>query len=386
MKKKVIRISTVPVSLAVLLKGQLNYLNQYYQIVGASSGGEALDIVQEQENISVKAIEIKRQIDIKMDIVSLWNLYRFLKKEKPLIVHSITPKAGLLSMVAAKLAGIPIRVHTFTGLIFPYRRGILQKVLILMDRILCLCATNIYPEGVGVMNDLISYKITSKPLKVLANGNVNGIDTDYFNPSLFDSVQNLKLMQKMKIKEGNFIFIFVGRLVSEKGLNELVEVFDEISRENLHTKLLLIGPIESDSDPLKPETIRIMDENPQIILTGLEPDIRPFLAVSDALVFPSYREGFPNVVIQAGAMGLPSIVTDISGSNEIIINEKNGSIIPVKDTQALKEKMKLYIADEKLVSRLSANSRPMIKSRYEQKVVWDALLNEYKLLEKTNYV
>lgn len=382
MKNKLIRTSTIPLSLSLLLKGQLKYLNQFYEIIGVSSEDEDLHIVQEREGIRVEAINIERKISLISDLISLFSLYKFFRKEKPMIVHSITPKAGLLSMIASKLAGVPIRMHTFTGLIFPYRQGIMQKILIYMDKLLCSCATNIYPEGNGVKNDLINFKITTKPLKILANGNVNGIDTSYFNPELFDSFQKTKKRNELNINEDDFVFIFVGRLVKDKGINELVEAFNSISNCKEHVKLLLVGPLENKLDPLKITTMQLIEFNRNIISVGFQADIRPFLSISNALVFPSYREGFPNVVIQAGAMGLPSIVTNISGCNEIIIDKQNGTIIPPQEVEELKEKMELYIEDNAFLLNLSNNARKMIQSRYEQNTVWEALLKEYKRLEQ----
>ncbi len=178
---KIIRTSTVPISLNILLKGQLKFLAQFFTVIGVSGDGQDLEEVEKREGIKTYPIEMERGISPVKDLVSLYRLYLLFKVEKPQIVHSITPKAGLLTMLAGKMAGVPIRMHTFTGLIFPTRKGLVQKLLIKMDKLLCWSATNIYPEGKGVKDDLIKYKITSKPLKVLANGNVNGIDLDYFS-------------------------------------------------------------------------------------------------------------------------------------------------------------------------------------------------------------
>jgi glycosyltransferase involved in cell wall biosynthesis len=284
-------------------------------------------------------------------------------------------------MLAAKMAGVPIRMHTFTGLIFPTRTGAMQKLLIKMDQLLCWAATNIYPEGSGVKNDLISFNITSKPLKVLANGNVNGIDTHHFTPVQVSAEKQALLKHDLGIQPNDFVFIFVGRLVGDKGINELVEAFVQLPTPN--TKLLLVGPFESELDPLQPETLKVIETHPNIISVGFQSDVRPYFAVSDCLVFPSYREGFPNVVMQAGAMGLPSIVTDINGCNEIIVEGENGTIIPVKNVVAIVEAMKKMCSDKAYFEQLQQNARSMIQSRYEQHLVWEALLEEYsRLLEE----
>ena len=159
-------------------------------------------------------------------------------------------------------------------------------------------------------------------------------------------------------------------------MNELVAAFEKLSAENKKVKLLLVGPFEEELDPLQEKTTAIIKNNKQIISVGYQNDVRPYFAIANALAFPSYREGFPNVVMQAGAMGLPSIVTDINGCNEIIEAQKNGMIIPVKSVMPLYNAMVVMIKDK----QMRLNARDMITNRFEQKVVWEALLNEYKTL------
>lgn len=383
--KKIIRVSTVPLSLNVLLKGQLSFLNDHFQVLAVSGPGKDLDEVEQREKVRTVAIKMEREIHLLNDLMSFWKLYLCFLKEKPDIVHSITPKAGLLSMVAAYFAGVPIRIHTFTGLIFPSKKGILKQLLIIMDRILCFFATEIFPEGEGVKQDLIRNSITGKPLKVLANGNVNGIDTSYFSPNSVSQNKKNALRKELLINPRDFIFIFVGRLVGDKGINELVAAFlklqihiksNEIKSDKL-VKLLLVGPLESHIDPLKKETIAAIHNNPDILSVGFQIDVRPYFSISNALVFPSYREGFPNVVIQAGAMGLPAIVTDINGSNEIIIDEINGIIIPKKNMNQVENAMYRVFSNEELRQTLQNNARKKICNRYSQDLVWKTLLEEY---------
>lgn len=383
-KHKIIRVTTVPVSLS-LLKGQLNFLNQYFEMVAISGEDEKLYEISRRENVRALPVNMERRISPIKDFVSLIKLYRTFKKEKPDVVHSITPKAGLLSMLAGKMAGVPVRMHTFTGLIFPSRTGMMQKLLIQMDRLLCWAATNVYPEGQGVKKDLIKFKITSKPLKIIANGNVNGIDTEFFSPSVFSTEEKTKLRNSLNISEDDFVFVFVGRLVKDKGINELVSVFKQItaSPKYKYVKLLLVGGMEGNVNRITPETEQEINSNPNIIAVGSQKDVRKFFSISDSLVFPSYREGFPNVVIEAGAMGLPSIVSDISGCNEIIINNENGVIIPPKNTSALGEAVLKLLNNDELYKKLKANSRDMVKSRYKHEYVWNEMLEEYKSLLKS---
>lgn len=385
-KIKIIRTATVALSLDYLLKGQLAFLNESYEVIAVSGEDAHLENVAKREGVRTVNVPMQRAIRPLQDLVSLWQLYRLFKKEKPQIVHSITPKAGLLSMVAAKMAGVPIRIHTFTGLIFPSKQGMLQQLLIAMDRLLCWAATTIIPEGKGVKNDLVAYKITSKPLAVLAKGNVNGIDTNYFSPEAIPAKEKENLKNQLHIQPTDFVFVFVGRLVGDKGINELVGAFGKLEmgdwglRKGI--KLLLVGPFETDLDPLKTETLKAIQTNPNIIAVGFQQEVRSYFAIANALVFPSYREGFPNVVLQAGAMELPSIVSNINGCNEIIKEDYNGLLIPAKDSNAVYDAMKKMVEDKALCQKLKANSRQLIVDNYEQKVVWNAILNEYKKLEE----
>lgn len=359
----------------ILLKGQLSFLNKYFEVIAVSSGGSDLDIVKKREGVRVIPVAMERKISVLRDITSLIALYKVFKNEKPLIVHSITPKAGLLSMAAAFFAGVPIRVHSFTGLIFPTQKGMMQKLLIFMDRVLCFFATDIFPEGNGVKSDLENYKITAKPLKVIANGNINGVDLQHFNRNNLSGDTYINARENLGIDSNDFVFCFVGRLVKDKGLIELVEAFESLTSKNV--KLLLIGSEERDLDPLPSETLTRIDNNSNIILTGFQEDVRLFYGLSDALVFPSYREGFPNVVIQAGAMNLPCIVSNINGSNEIIEHGRNGLIVDVKNTIQLANAMIELSTNRDLYEFLKDNARREIERRFNQQFVWDCLKDEY---------
>ena len=371
--KKLFRISTIPTSLETLLKGQLKMLSEYYEVVAVSSPGEKMKVLEEREGVRTVSIPMERRISLVKDFISLLRLIVLFAKERPDMVHSITPKAGLLSMLAAWITRVPVRMHTFTGLVFPTATGKMQKLLIAMDRLTCFCATHINPEGEGVKRDLVNYNITSRPLHIIVNGNVNGIDLEYFDktPEVVEKACSYK-------KEGTFTFCFVGRMVRDKGINELVHSFLRLYQKDERVRLLLVGPFEKELDPVLPEVEEHILHHPGICYMGYQNDVRPFLVASDALVFPSYREGFPNVVIQAGAMGLPAIVTDINGCNEIVLPDLNGVIIPSKDEQALYESMKYFASHPVEVEKMAANARPLIASRYEQRIVWNALLDEYK--------
>lgn len=382
--KKLIRITTVPISFKVLLKGQLRFMaSNGFDVKGVSSEGEELKEVRENEGIMMEAINMSRKITPFQDLKSLWEMWNFLRKEKPQIVHTHTPKAGIIGMLAARLAGVPHRLHTVAGLPLMEATGIKRKILNFVEKLTYSSATRVYPNSKGLYDFILQNNFTqSNKLKIIANGSSNGINTTFFSPEQVSETEKAALREKLNIQPDDFVFVFVGRIVSDKGINELIKAFSELqtaeNNELTGIKLLLVGGLESDLDPLNPETLAEINQNKDIISAGFQQDVRPFFAISDALAFPSYREGFPNVVMQAGAMGLPSIVSDINGCNEIIVEGENGLIIPSKNVEKLKEKMLTLARDKNLYVKLKENSRRMIENRYEQSVVWNALLEEYE--------
>lgn len=382
MNKKLVRITTVPISLEKLLENQLNYMNQYYAVTAISSDKPNLERVGKLQDVAVFHVEMTRKITPFKDLRAVWQLYNYFRKEKPFVVHTHTPKAGTLGMLAAKLARVPNRLHTIAGLPLLEATGIKRKLLNLVEKVTYAAATMIYPNSSGLKEIIIREKFCKpEKLKVIANGSSNGINTNYFNPDFLSDIEKHILKSNLRIDPDDFVFIFVGRLVADKGINELVVAFQQLIINGFSAKLLLVGGQEADLDPLQPETWHQINANPNIIAVGHQNDVRPYFTISDCLVFPSYREGFPNVVMQAGAMGLPSIVTDINGCNEIIIEGENGTIIPVKDSEAIHQGMRRMLEDDAYRTSLQKKSRSLIVSRYEQSVVWEAILAEYDKLE-----
>jgi len=371
----------VPLSLKILLKGQHRFMSEHFDVIGVSSPGKELDEVKKDEEIDVIAIDMSRKITPIKDIKSLWSTYRFLRKEKPQIVHTHTPKAGIVGMLAARMAGVPHRLHTVAGLPLMEVTGMKRQVLDLVEKLTYASATQVYPNSKGLSDYIIEHKYADKyKLKVIGNGSSNGIDTSFFSPEHVSEDQKTFLKNELKIENTDFVFVFVGRLVGDKGINELIKAFSALNKQEnqQRSKLLLVGPLEQELDPLYPDTLNEIENNPDIVSVGFQKDVRPYFAISDVLVFPSYREGFPNVVMQAGAMELPSIVSDINGCNEIIVENENGVIVPVKDSESLREEMEKMISDKDYYQTLKKNARPMIEDRFEQSVIWNAILSEYK--------
>lgn len=375
---KIIRITTVPESLLILLKGQLSYIGKYFEVVGVSSASEILNEVAVKEGIRVLEVEMTRTISPVKDLKALWKLYRIMKNEKPEIVHTHTPKAGILGMLASWLCAVPVRMHTVAGLPLFESAGLKRIILAIVERITYLCATKVYPNSFGLQDYILKNKYCSrKKIHVIGNGSSNGIDTEYFSINAVNASELDLVRKNYSINSENFIYIFLGRLVKDKGINELIMSFDAIYSRNPNVKLFLVGFEEPGLDPLLKKTSDIIGKHPAIIVTGWQTDVRPFLALSNVLVFPSYREGLPNVPLQACAMDVPCIVTDINGCNEIISNEHNGLLVPMKNTKALQIAMERILNEKELYLKLKSNARNSVKEKYDQTIIWKEIKEEY---------
>ncbi|SDS25835.1 glycosyltransferase family 4 protein [Christiangramia echinicola] len=380
--QKLVRITTIPLSLEKLLEGQLSYMNDHYEVIAVSAEKNRLENYGKNNKVRTFWVEMTRAITPWKDLKSLWRFYNFLKREKPFIIHSHTPKAGIIGMLAGKMAGVPVRLHTVAGLPLLEVKGTKRKLLDAVEKLTYRLATRVYPNSFELRKIVLQLKYAEEAkLRVLGEGSSNGIDTTYFQPSLFNKKDNIDLKSELGIPEKDFIFIFVGRLVREKGINELVRAFIKLQSDRPNSSLLLVGPFEQELDPLDKEVFRIIEENPKIYTTGYQQDVRPYFSIADVLTFPSYREGFPNVVMQANAMNLPAIVTNINGCNEIVEEGVNGVIIPVKNESKILQSMRRLMDDRELCSILAHNARELIQKKYERTRFWNILLKEYKELE-----
>lgn len=377
MKLKIIRATTVPQSLNCFCKGELKELNKKYDVIGLSSSGEELEEVAQREGVRVVGVSMERRISILRDLIAFFRIVLAFMRERPYMVHSMTPKAGLLCMVSAWFLRVPVRVHTFTGLVFPTATGLLRRVLMVTDAITCYCATHVIPEGEGVKNDLLKHNITKKPLRVLGYGNGRGVDMEYY--SLRDDV--IRKMEELNLRdESKFTFLFVGRIVKDKGINELCHAFSLLHSQYPQTRLWLVGAYEDRLDPVSKVTKELIDNGRNgIEAVGVKKDdeLLAYYAAADCFILPSYREGFPNTVLEAGAMGLPSIVTDINGSREIIVEGQNGTVVLPKDEKALYEAMCRIINQDEWRKMMADNARKMIADRFEQGYVRQCLYDFY---------
>ena len=379
--QKLIRITTIPLSIEKLIENQPRFFSKYFDVTLVSSDKEKLEEIANEQEVKYFPLEITRKITPLQDFRCLIQLVSFLRQENPYFVHSHTPKAGIIGMLAAYIARVPVRMHTVAGLPLMEATGFKRILLNLVEHITYFCATNVYPNSKGLENFINENNFCDKSkLKTLGSGSSNGIDTAYFNPEEVTETQKANLKKELNIETTDFVFSFVGRLVGDKGINELIQAFVAVSKKHPSAKLILVGHTEPELDPLLPETLHSVELDENIIEVGFQKDIRPYLALTNVFTFPSYREGFPNVVLQANAMGIPCIVSNINGSNEIIKEGNNGIIVPLKDVETLHQKMVLLLENPNQIKWSETNIRKAITSTFERKVFWNLLLEEYKQL------
>lgn len=365
--KKLFFVTTIAGSLN-FFKGQYQLLLSDFDITAIASDKKRLKEVGEDNHIKIHHIPMEREISILKDIYCLICFIFYFIRQRPYIVHGNTPKGSLLSMIAAWITRVPVRIYMCHGLRYQGCFGLKRKLLMFMERISCRCATEIICVSHGIKEVLIEDRITNKEPIVIWNGSVQGINMGKFNPDNITDKQGLK--GKYGIEDDDFVLTFVGRIVKDKGINELVEAFEYLSLKYSEIKLLLIGWNEDKGNPVSDKTKEIIDNNKNIIVTGPQSNIVPFLSITNLFVFPSYREGFGLSLMEAGAMNVPSIASNIPGCNEVIIDGLTGLLIEPRSTSTIIESIEKLYNDRELLDYLKSNCRKSIIERYEQNQLW----------------
>lgn len=374
--KKLIIITTVPMSLATLVKGQAKYLSSYFDVKLVTSFSEKNQEISKAEGVELKSIDMTRQITIIKDLKALIELYKYFKNQKPDIVYTFTPKAGLLGMMASFLSRVPVRIHNIVGM--PLMEATGKKFILLkfIERLTYFFSTNLFCNSFG-LKKFINENLTKKDVKVIAQGSINGVDTEFFkNTKTLDEQEVIR--DKFKIDKKDFVITFVGRIVKDKGINELIEAFANLSKKYNNLKLLLVGDYEEHLNPIKNENKILIDSLDSIITVGFQNDIRDFLSITDLFVLPSYREGLPNSLIEAGSFGIPLLATNINGCNEIIDDGITGILVEKKSAKKLEEAIDKLLEDKELYNSIKLKVRDRIIEKYEQKYFWNELKNEIK--------
>jgi glycosyltransferase involved in cell wall biosynthesis len=343
------------------------------------SNGEGFEQVR-SSHYKLKAINIEREIAPFKDIISIINLYHYFREERFDIVHSTTPKAGLLVMIASFLARSPVRIHYFTGQRWITLKGLKRNLLIFCDKITGALSTNSLCDSHGQRMFLIKNNIISpSKIKCISKGSVTGVDLDKFNYKELVGINRKKVSktrENIGLAEKDIVISFLGRVVRDKGITELVEAFELLDRKNV--KLLIIGPREQHLDPIPESLIVNIEQNPNVFEIGMVSNPEDYLACSDIFCLPSYREGFPTVMLEASSLKLPIVAFDVYGVNEAVLDNETGLLVKLQNVKELKLSLLRLIDDEDFSKKLGETGFQRVIKYYTLKYVTENLITEYE--------
>ncbi|MGL6128693.1 glycosyltransferase family 4 protein [Chryseobacterium artocarpi] len=371
----VLHIITVSFVINHFFGNQFNYLqkkagNNYF--LGCSASKEFFDL-SESLNYKTFPVEVTRSINPIEDLKAIFKIYRFIKKNKIDTVVGHTPKGGMVAMIASFLAGIKDRVYFRHGIIYETSTGFKRLLLKNIDRLSGTLATKVVcvSNSVKKISEDDHLNASSKNI-ILGLGTCNGIDTENkFNPQKQDITLIEEIRKELNIKEEDFVIGYVGRLVKDKGINELIAAWAILKEKHQNIKLLLVGPIE-ERDPISEESKRIIETDPNIINTGFVLNAAPYFNVMDIFILPTYREGFPTVSLEASSMNLPVLITKATGCTESIIEGQTGLFIK-NDPEDIINKIELYIENNDMKKLHGSNGRNFVRQNFEETKIWDVI-------------
>lgn len=384
-EKVLVHVVTTPLSLR-FFHGQIAYMkNHDLSVHIVTSPGDLLVEFTNRESVVSHPIHIQREISPLADLISLWRIWRKFRDIQPSIVHAHTPKAGLLGMIAAFLARVPVRIFHVHGIRSDTLEGIKKYLVRYSEKLTCALATQILSVSNSTSVDAIEKGLcSSHKIKVLGNGSINGIEAlSCFNPDLNKEYREIIRLQ-MQIPLDAFVIGFVGRISREKGILELTYAWKSLSKEFPHTHLLVVGPDESEAGELK-AFAELKGRDSRIHLTGLIPKLENmphYYASMDVLAFPTYREGFGLVAAEASAMALPVVATKIPGCIDVVVDGVTGTLINVNDANALAEALRAYVVDPDVLAEHGKAGRERILRDFQPEKIWQATYDTYKYLLK----
>lgn len=378
---KLIRITTVPLSLKLLLQGQMAFAKSNgWEVLMVSADGKEIPKIEKAEGVPHFTIPFTRKITPFQDISCIWKLYKLFKKEQPDIVHTHTPKAGLLGMIAANLAGVKIRIHTLAGMPAMAATGTKKGVLENAEKWTYANATEIWPNSEGLKNFIIEQGFCPvEKVRMVGKGSSNGVDLVKFNRNALKENHLVAATMRIMPGEDDFIILAVGRLVKDKGIEELVQAFLSSKIVN-RSKLVLLGAFEQDINPLSAEIIQQITDHPRIVQIDWTDHVAHYMALADVLVHASHREGFPNVLLEAGAMQLPIICSDIIGNRDFVTQQKTGLIFPVRNIEILKEALEFAFVKRDKMAEMAAQLLEEVQTHYSREKIQEELFSNYKRL------
>jgi glycosyltransferase involved in cell wall biosynthesis len=377
-KPLLIHVTTVPESLWAFMWGQIGFMKKNgFEIHAVSSPGEMLDKFADREKVPVHGVRMPRRITPFTDCISLFCLWMLLKNIRPDIVHSHTPKGGLLGMIGAWLARVPVRVYQIHGLPLTTATGIKRSILWLAEKVSCRLAHQVLCISHSVAREAVELGLCpADKIHVLGHGS-NGVDAqNKFNPVELDPETRQHTRKTCHIPEDALVLGFVGRIVRDKGMSELAKAWSFLRNEFPKLHLLLVGPIEPQ-DPISADTSKLFRNDPRIHIAGEVRNMPPYYMGMDICVLPTYREGFPNVLLEAGAMELPVVATRVPGCIDAVVDGETGILIPPRNANALTDALRGYILSPHLRMQHGKSSRIRVLQDFQPKLIWHELHQEY---------
>ena len=350
-----------------------------FDVVMISSNGIELPDVIKNENCRHIIVPMTRKITPFADLKCLFQLIRIFKKEQPDIVHTHTPKAGLLGMLAAKYCGIKVRIHTVAGLPMMVEKGLRYQLLKYTEKITYGAANHVWPNSFSLLQFISDHHLAApQKLKVIAKGSTNGINVKRFNTEALDHKIIEEVKQTIGFSPQNKYLLCIGRLVADKGIVQLVHVFGQLQKKQTNLQLLLVGDYENTLDPLPDATVSEIENNSAIRHIKWTNLVEYYLHLADYFVFPSRREGFPNVLLQAGAMGIPIICSRIAGNVDIISDNDTGLIFDDGNEQQMQHLIDYALANPEAVKTMAKKLQAIIVDNYRSENIWQNILAAYK--------
>jgi glycosyltransferase involved in cell wall biosynthesis len=382
-KLKIARIVTVPIAF-VHIKAFLRFLkSQDVEVVLVSSKGKYEEVIKDELDMQITPIEISREISLLNDIKSLWALILFFRKNKFDIIHSSTPKAGLLVAIAGVFSPGSIRIHTFTGQRWATLNGFFRSLLKFLDKIIINFNTQCYadsPSQIKFLKD--EGVVNSEQVKCLHKGSYGGIDCQRFDNNRLPNARQ-DIINELQVEEDSVLLLFVGRVTRDKGIEELVKAFIQAHELNDKLKLIIIGPFEPELDRISPEILEIISKTPSIFQLGFRSDPEKYFSGSDVFCLPSYREGFGTVVLEAAACELLTIGTKIPGLVDAIVDGETGVLVELKNIVQLKESILELSSNKQKRKMLSANAKKRARADFDSNFLARVQWEEYmRLLKK----
>jgi len=349
--------------------------NAGFRVLLVSSPGPLLDLTATREGVEQIALPMQRSIAPFADLVSLFRLWRLIGKCRPDLVEFSTPKAGLLGTFAAWLRNVPRRVYMLRGLKLETTTGIKRWVLLAAERMAAWCAHSVLCNSESLRAEAIALGVApADKMHLLGEGSSNGVDIDRFSPG------PSTLRERLGIQRRTPVIGFAGRLTRDKGLPELLEAFDLILCAEPSVRLLLVGWFDGSEDALDPDLRARILSHPNIYCIGFVPDTAPWYRAMDMLVLPTWREGFPNVVLEAAASGIPVVTTECTGARDSVIPEVTGLMIPPGYPYAIYEAVLKLIRDPRRRTRMGQAARAWILEHYVESRVVGMTVDYYKSL------